>query len=60
MRKKNVKLSFCKLISKYLVLSDMCGQFSHGAMRIIQYSDSIINKTIKINSKPNFKLKKIF
>lgn len=58
LRKKNVKLSFCKLISKYLVLSDMCGQFSHGAMRIIQYSDSIINKTIKINSKPNFKLKK--
>ena len=58
LKKKKVKPNYCKLISKYLVLSDMCGQFSHGAMRIIQYNECINNGTIKINSKPNFKLKK--
>ena len=48
--KKKRKLPFCKLISKYLVLSDMCGQFfmdnenySHSDLLLIKLLKLILN-----------------
>ena len=40
------------LISSHLVKSDMCGHYSHGIRRIVQYIDSVKAGNIKINNKP--------
>lgn len=40
------------LVSSHLVKSDMCGHYSHGIRRIVQYMDSIKAGNIKINNRP--------
>ena len=47
-----IKKIDANLISSHLVKSDMCGHYSHGIRRIVQYIDSIKAGNIKINNKP--------
>ena len=42
-----IKKIDANLISSHLVKSDMCGHYSHGIRRIVQYIDSIKAGNIK-------------
>ena len=60
LEKLKLKKRDAKIISEYLVNSDMAGHFSHGINRMFQYERSIEKKIISINPKIKFYKKNNF
>lgn len=60
LEKLKLKKKDAKIISEYLVNSDMAGHFSHGINRMFQYETSIEKKIISMNNKIKFYKKNNF
>ena len=60
LEKLKLKKKDAKIISEYLVNSDMAGHFSHGINRMFQYERSIEKKIISISPKIKFYKKNNF